>query len=309
MKEASLILNKIDKAIKNPKLLLLFLLNSNYSMIIPDALFLKLKYKLITGKKLNLKNPKSFNEKLQWLKLHDRKPEYTRLVDKYEVRKYIAETIGAEYLIPLLGVYNSFQEIDFERLPNQFVLKPNHTSGDIFICNDKSMINYSELENTINRWLKREYYWVHREWPYKDVKPKIICEKLMVDESGKELKDYKFMCFNGRVKCSFVCLNRFSPQGLNVDFYDIDWNPMPFERHYPRSGTILPKPKNYEKMIELAEILSQNIPFLRVDFYDINGRIYFGELTFYPGSGFEEFTPEDYDYILGSWLKLPIENK
>ncbi|PGY63394.1 glycosyl transferase [Bacillus thuringiensis] len=271
---------------------------------IPDAKYLQLKYKLIMGRKLNLKNPKTFNEKLQWLKLNDRRPEYTMLVDKYEVRQYIKETIGEEYLIPLLGVYNNFDEIDFDVLPNKFVLKPNHTSGDVFICRDKSKINYRELKSEVDKWLQREYYWLHREWPYKNVKPKIVCEKYMVDESGIDLKDYKFMSFNGEVRCSFVGLNRQSETGLNIDFYDLEWEIMPFERHYPNSGIKLEKPKNYEKMIKLSELLSREIPFVRVDFYEINGKMYFGELTFYPGSGFEEFTPESYDELLGSWIDL-----
>jgi hypothetical protein len=257
------------------------------------------------GKKLNLSNPKKFNEKLQWLKLYDRNPKYTNLTDKFKVRKYISKTIGQEYLIPLLGVYNSYDEIDFNKLPNEFVLKPNHTSGDIFICRDKSKIDYGKLKKEVNKWLKRNYYLIQREWIYKNIKPRIICEKYMVDESGTELKDYKFMCFNGEVKCSFVCLNRYSQKGLNVDFYDMDWKPMPFERHYPSSGTTIPKPKNFDKMVTFTEKLSKDMSFVRVDFYETNGQLYFGEFTFYPGSGFEEFTPESYDYLLGSWLELP----
>lgn len=298
-------LKKIIKAIKHPKLILLYILNFKIFRIISDKMYLKIKYYLIIGNKLNLQNPKTFNEKLQWLKLYCREPEYTMMVDKYVVRKYIKESIGEEYLIPLLGVYDSFEDIDFDKLPNQFVIKPNHTSGNVFICKDKSKIDYQKLRKEINSWLSREYYWCHREWPYKNVKPIIICEKFLVDESGIELKDYKFMCFNGEVKCSFVCLNRDSSNGLNVDFYDMDWNPMPFERHYPNSGTVIPKPRNYDKMVEYARILSKGIPFVRVDFYESNGKLYFGELTFYPGSGFEEFIPESYDYLLGSWLALP----
>ena len=204
-------------------------------------------------------------------------------------------------------MYDRYEEIDFNSLPDQFILKPNHTSGDIFICKDKSKIDHAKLKKEVNRWLKRRYYWVHREWPYKNVKPKIICEKYMVDESGVELKDYKFMCYNGIVKCLFVCLNRHLPTGLNVDFYDMNWERMPFERHYPSSGTFIIKPKNFDKMVRFAEKLSKNIPFVRVDFYETHGELYFGELTFYPGSGFEEFTPEAYDYLLGSWLELPSE--
>ena len=258
--------------------------------------------------KLNLKEPQTFNEKIQWLKLYDRKPEYSNMVDKYEVRKYITEKIGEEYLIPLVGVYEKFEDINFEKLPDQFVLKPNHTSGNVFICTDKSNINYNKLKKEVNAWLKRRYYWVHREWQYKDVKPKIICEKYLKDDSLDGLKDYKFMCFNGEVKCSFICSNRNSQKGLNIDFYDMDWNLLPFQRHYPRSGILIPKPKNFDKMVEISERLSRNIPFVRVDFYETNGQLYFGELTFHPGSGYEEFTPESYDYLLGSWIKLPSKN-
>ena len=183
------------------------------------------------------------------------------------------------------------------------------TSGNVYICKEKSKINYDELKKEVNAWMKREYYWLHREWPYKNVKPRIICEEYMVDESEIELKDYKFMCFSGEVKCSFVGLNRNSVTGLNVDFYDIDWKPMPFERHYPNSGKIIPRPKNYNKMIELSEILSKNKLFVRVDFYEVRGKLYFGELTFYPGSGYEKFVPESYDYLLGSWIRLTHDNK
>lgn len=271
---------------------------------IPDKIFLKHVFYRNMGKKLDIKNPKTFNEKLQWLKLYDRNPQYTKLVDKYEVRKYISQLIGEEYLIPLIGVWGRFDDIDFNSLPNQFVLKCTHDSGGLVICRDKSKLDINVAREKINKSLNRNFYYQGREWPYKNVKPRIICEKYMVDESMVELKDYKFMCFNGEVKCSFVCLNRQSLAGLNVDFYDIDWNPMPFERHYPSSGTVIPKPKNYSKMVEFAEILSKNIPFVRVDFYEANGQLYFGELTFYPGSGYEEFAPESYDYLLGSWIEI-----
>jgi hypothetical protein len=279
---------------------------------IPDKLYIKLEYKKNIGKRLDLTNPQSFNEKLQWMKLYNRDPLYTKLVDKYEVRHYVESIMGKECLIPLIGVYDSFEAINFDVLPNEFVLKPNHTSGDIFLCRDKSKIDYVELKRQVNLWLKRRYYWLHREWPYKNVKPRILCEKYMVDESKEELKDYKFMCFHGEVKCLFVCLNRNSPDGLNVDFYNMAWEPMPFQRHYSNSRTIIPKPRNFDKMVEYAKKLSKEIPFVRVDFYEAEGQLYFGELTFYPGSGYEEFTPESYDYLLGAWIKLPnlyIEEK
>jgi hypothetical protein len=275
-------------------------------VFVPDRFYINLQYKNFLGKKLNLQNPKTFNEKLQWLKLYDKNPLYTNLVDKFEVRNFIENKLGKEYLIPIIDVYNKFDEIDFDSLPNQFVLKCTHDSGGLVICKDKKSLDIKAVKDKINKCLKRNYYYIHREWPYKNIKPRIICEEYMVDESGVELKDYKFMCFNGKVKCSFICLNRNSINGLNVDFYDMDWKPMPFERHYPKSGEEIKKPKNFDKMVVFAELLSKSFPFVRVDFYEVNGQLYFGELTFYPGSGLEEFTPEKYDELLGSWIKLPI---
>lgn len=273
--------------------------------ILTPKFCIKLSYFIEMGNKLNLKNPQTFNEKIQWLKLNNRDPFYTQLVDKYEVRDYISKTIGSEYLIPLIGLYNNVEEIDFNALPNQFVLKCTHDSGELIICKDKSKLDIEATKKRINKCIKRNYYYYGREWPYKNVKPRIICEKYMEEQSGTELKDYKFMCFSGEVKCLFVCLNRNTETGLNVDFYDLGWNPLPFERHYKRSGIRLPKPKTFDKMVKFSEILSKGKLFVRVDFYEINGDLYFGELTFFPGSGFEEFTPEKYDYLLGSWLQLP----
>lgn len=296
---------KILKVMKNPNIAINYVLSKSIARVIPDKTLLIIKYKLALGKDLNLENPQSFNEKLQWLKLYDRKTQYTQLADKYEVKQYISETIGEEYLIPLLGVYNSFDEIVFESLPKQFVLKPNHTSGDIYICIDKSKINYAELEKLVTKWIKREYFWFQREWPYKNIKPRIICEKYMLDESGIELKDYKFMCFNGEVKCIFVCSNRKIHKSVDVDIYDTDWNKMPFTLQDPNSGKLISKPKEYEKMFKFAQRLSNGIPFVRVDFYQTNEQLYFGEMTFYPCSGFGKFSPETYDCLLGSWLELP----
>lgn len=286
----------------------------------PDAPFLKLAYKSRMGKKLNLQNPQTFNEKLQWLKQYDRRPEYTMMVDKYKVRDYIADKLGEEYLIPLLGVWDDPDEIDFDALPNQFVLKCNHNSGlGMCICKDKSKLDVQKVKEELRKGLKQDYYLTGREWPYKDVPRKIICEKYMIDHSDHEmpdneenksgkndgLNDYKFMCFNGKVMCSFVCSDRFGDEGLKVTFFDKDWNVLPFERHYPKSQKPIPKPINYEKMIAFSEKLSQGIPFVRTDFYEIDRKLYFGEITFFPGSGFEEFTPESADEGLGNWIKLP----
>lgn len=415
---------------------------------IPDKTFLKLGYRIKVGKKLNLQDPVSFNEKLQWLKLYDRNPEYTMMVDKYAVKKWVADKIGDEYIIPTMGIWKHFDEIDFDRLPNQFVLKCTHDSGGLVIVKDKSKLDEVEAKKKLEKCLRRNYYWAGREWPYKNVQPMIIAEKYMTDESGTELKDYKifnfsgepklievdydrfvehkrnlyttdwqyieaaiqyptdpmhpierpkqlekmldlartlsagishvrtdfyciddciyfgeltfyhgsgfenftpegfneemgkwiklsrggyilisdfavfvlwdetpidsmelmdykFLCFEGKVRCVFTVTERFSEDGLKVTFFDPNWNPLPFERHYPKSAKPIPKPYHLEKMVKLAEELSSDIPFVRVDLYESGGRIFFGELTFYPGSGFEEFIPEKWDNLLGEWIKLP----
>jgi hypothetical protein len=300
-----MILSSIKKIINNPKKIVLYLAGKGILNWLPDELYLRLIYRIRVGDKLDLNDPLTFNEKLQWLKLNDRQPFYSILVDKLEVRKYIADMIGEDYLIPLIGVYNSIDEIDFDYLPNQFVLKCTHDSGGIVICRDKDQIDIESVKKKLNMYMKRNYFFHGREWPYKDIKPRIICEKYMVDESETELKDYKFMCFNGKPKCMFVCLNRFSDNGPNMDYYDLEWNPIQVERHHKNSGTLLPRPVTFEKMIEIAEKLSADIPFVRVDFYEVNGRLYFGELTLYPASGFEKYTPETYEYLFGSWIDLP----
>lgn len=296
-------IKKLINYIKNPDYFLLWL-DMKRIITLNDELYLKILYKKIVGKKLNISNPQTFNEKLQWLKINDRKDLYTTMVDKYAAKEYVANIIGEEYIIPTLGIYNKFEDIDFEKLPNQFVIKCTHDSGGVVICKDKSNFDIKKAKNKINKCLKKNYYYLGREWPYKNIKPRIIIEKYMEDTKNDDLIDYKIMCFNGKVKCSFICLNRRSKTGLNVDFYDINWNKMPFERHYKNSNIITPKPEQYDKMVELSEKLSQNIPFLRVDFYEINGKIYFGELTFFPGSGMEEFAPDEWDKKLGDFLIL-----
>lgn len=275
--------------------------------LIPDEIYLKLKYRIKMKKKLNLQKPETYNEKIQWLKLYDRKPEYTKLVDKYEVKKIVSEKIGEEYVIPLLGVYNSFDEIDFEKLPNQFVIKCTHDCGGIVICKDKKMFNKDEAKRFINKHLKTNYYYMHREWPYKNVIPRIIIEKYIVDESNVELKDYKFFCFNGEPKMLFIAVDR--PYDTKFNFYDMNFKKLPFMQHYKNFDRVAEKPKGFEKMIELARVLSKDIPHIRVDFYNVNGQVYFGELTLYHFSGFEKFEPEEYDKFLGDEIKLPITNE
>ncbi len=273
-----------------------------------DKLYLKCAYKKYLNKKLDFKNPKTFNEKLQWLKLYDRKDIYTIMVDKYDVKEYVSNIIGEEYIIPTLGIYNSFNEIDFDKLPNQFVIKCTHDSGGLVIVQDKEKLDIESAKKKINKCLKNNFYYQGREWPYKNVKPRIIIEKYMVDESGYELKDYKFFCFNGNVKLMFVATDRNSTSETCFDFFDENFNHLPFTNGHPNSNKKIKKPKNFNKMVNLAEKLSTNIPHVRIDFYNINGKIYFGELTFYHWSGFVPFTPVEWDYRLGELIKLPKDD-
>lgn len=298
---------KIFKYINNPELIILKLDELNLVRL-SDKNFLKLKYKEKIGKKLNLDNPKTYNEKLQWLKLNDRNPEYTKMVDKYEVKQYVADNIGKEYIIPTLGVYNNFDEIDFESLPNKFVIKCTHDSGGIVICEDKNKFDVKEAKNKIDKCMKKNFYYAFREWPYKNIKPKIIIEKYMTDESGIELKDYKFFCFNGEPKFLFVAIDR--PNNTKFNFYDMNFCKLPFKQHYENFDKKIEKPKGFNKMVELSKKLSKDIPHVRVDFYDINGQVFFGEMTFYHFAGLEKFEPEEWDYKIGNMLVLPkIEEK
>lgn len=299
-------LNKIVKGIKEPELIINYILNKKITRIIPDKTLLKIKYKVVMGKKLNLDNPQSFNEKLQWLKLYDRKTGYNKLVDKYAVRQHIMDTIGKEYLIPLMGVYDTYDEIDFNVLPNQFVLKPNHTSGDIFICKDKSQINYVVLEKQVKKWLKREYYWLHREWPYKNIKPKIICEKFMSDKETAP-DDYKILCFHGKAKLIEVHIDRYGDH--KQDFYDAQWNKTKLSQEGTNSELIYEKPQQLKEMIQLSEQLSANMAHVRIDWYIVEETLYFGEITFFDGAGFTPFENEEDDYLLGSWITLPVSKK
>lgn len=270
---------------------------------VPDEIYLKIAYRLQMKKKLNITTPQTYNEKLQWLKLHDQKPEYTQMVDKYAVRAHIAKIIGEEYLIPLLGVWDCFEDIDFSQLPNQFVLKCNHDSGSVIICRDKNTFDINKAKKDLTLSLKHNYYYGGREYPYKDIKPKIIAEKYMVDESGYELKDYKFFAFDGEVKALFIATDRQSGE-TKFDYFDTDFNHLPFLQGHPNSLKKLEIPPSFERMKDLASKLSIGIPEVRIDFYDINGHLYFGEITFFHYSGFTPFEPEIWDYTFGSWIKL-----
>lgn len=295
---------KFLQYLNNPILIFPFLGYRGFFKWIPDEFYLKFVFRAKMGYWPNLKNPKTYNEKLQWLKLHDRKPEYTLLVDKYEVRKYISKTIGEEYLIPLLGVWDRFEDIDFGALPDQFVLKCTHDSGGLVICKDKSKLNIGKTRKKLNKCLQKNYYWGFREWPYKDVKPRIVAEKFMVDESGVELKDYKIFCFEGNPKALFIATDRGIHQ-TKFDFFDLEFKHLPFKQHYPNNEKKkIKRPAGLDVMLDLSRKLTANMIHCRTDFYDINGRVYFGELTLSHFSGFEPFEPQEWDEKFGEWLDI-----
>ena len=270
-----------------------------------DKAYIKKKYKKELGEKLNLKNPITFNEKLQWLKLYDRNPLYTKLVDKYRVREYIAEKLGEEYLIPLLWVGDDPDDINFDALPNQFVLKCNHNSGKgMCICRDKSTLDYSVVKRELRKGLEENFYLTSREWPYKNVPRKIICEQYMVDNSSSEgLTDYKFFCFHGKAKIMYISKDFSSAP--RTDFFDMDFNHLPIQIKDPPADIVPQKPECFEEMRQFAEILSKDIPHVRVDFYLIHGNIYVGEMTFFHSAGFARITPDEWNLQMGEWIKLP----
>jgi len=285
--------------------ILVWVLYKSSKYIKSDKLYLKLYFRLFMGEKLNLVNPVTFNQKIQWLKLHNTNPEYTKMVDKYEVRGIIKRAIGEKYLIPLLGVWNKFDEIDFTKLPDQFVLKPTNDSGSVVICKDKTTFNIYKARKKINKALNRNYFYGGREYPYKNVKPRIICEKYMVDESGTELKDYKFLCFNGEPKILFVASNRSID--VRFDFYDMELNRLNFTTgKHSFSKESITKIESFDEMVRIAKKLSGNIPHVRIDLYNINSKVFFGEFTFHHNGGVVPFYPKEWDKTLGDLIKLPV---
>lgn len=275
------------------------------SRLIPDRIYLQIVYFRHFKKFIDFDNPKTFNEKIQWLKLNYRKEEYTNLVDKYRVKQYITKLIGEEYVIPTLGVWKNVDDIDFKSLPEKFVLKCNNDSGGIVICKNKKDFDEVKAKSFLKERLKNNGYWYGREWPYKNVKPCIIAEKYMEDSISKDLKDYKFFCFNGSMEFFDIDIDRFIEHRSN--YYDRNGNFLPFGKTYchPDYTKKIEMPKNLDKMIELAETISHNTVLSRIDFYEIDGQVYFGEITFYPGSGFSPFTDEKWDYKLGDMIDLP----
>lgn len=298
-------IEKIVNYIQHPIIFKRVILNHLGPFIKNDKIFIKLKWKLSDlSYPLDLDNPKTFNEKIQWLKLYDRKPEYTQMVDKAESKKWVASRIGEEYIIPTIGVWNSVDDINWDNLPSQFVMKCTHDSGGLVICKDKARLNKEKARKKLNHYLHRYYYWQNREWPYKDVKPRIICEQYMEDESGYELKDYKIFCFNGKPKFLFVATGR-QQHDTRFDFFDINFNHLPVLNGHPNADKPISKPQNFDKMLEIASKLSSGMVQVRVDLYNINGKIYFGEMTFSHWSGFVPFEPIDWDYKFGDLITLP----
>lgn len=271
--------------------------------LLPDSIYLRIQYKKVLGAKLNLNNPQTLNEKIQWLKLYDRNPRYHQLIDKYEGKQYVASVVGQDHVFPTLGIYDSFDEIDFDQLPNQFVLKCVHDAASTIICKDKSTFDRQKSKTILELKQKCDYYhYEGKQWGYKGIKPRIICEPYMEDETG-ELKDYKIFCFNGRPEYVEVDFNRWVKHKLNP--YDFDWNPLNFcDTSLNDYDANIPRPKNLDQMREFAEKLSKGIPFVRVDFYSIKGHVYVGELTFYPGGGYIQFNPREVDLKYGKMLDL-----
>lgn len=270
---------------------------------LPDGIYIQLYYFAHFKKLCNLNKPRTYNEKLNWLKLHDRNPLYTTMVDKYEAKQYVTKIIGEGYTIPTLGIWNCFEDIDFDRLPNQFVLKCTHDSEGLVIVRDKSKFDVEAARNRITEALKQNFYYIGREWPYKNVKPRIIAEQYMEDHIDGDLRDYKFFCFDGEPKMMFIASDRSSGK-TKFDYYDLEFNHLDITQKYPNASRPLRKPDTFDQMIETAKRLSAGFPHVRVDFYEVDGKMYFGELTFYHFSGFMPFKPEKWDRVLGDWIKL-----
>lgn len=282
-----------------------FCLYHGMEKLVNEQEYLQLQYKIATGKALDFENPVTYTEKLQWLKVFDHRPEYTRMVDKYEVKQYVTEVIGEKYIVPMLGIWDDPDDIDFAKLPNQFVLKVTHDSGGLVICKDKERLDISEAKRKLERLLRTNYYIGTREWPYKNVKPRIIAEQYLEDSIYKELRDYKFFTFGGEPKILYIAQGRGKNEPTVADFFDMDFNHLPFTIDHDMAPVPPEKPINFELMKELAAKLSEGTPQLRVDFYEVDGRVYFGEMTFFHCSGLAPFHPEEWDRTLGSWVTLP----
>lgn len=274
--------------------------------LLPASWVIQYKFRKQMGYAPNLKHPKTFNEKLQWMKLHDRNPLYNTLVDKYEVKQYVAGLIGEEYIIPTYGVWERFDDIDFDALPDQFVLKCTHDSGGVVLCRDKATFDRDAARKFLETGMAHNFYYTNWEWPYKDVKPRIIAEKYMEDAADKELRDYKFYTFNGKPTYLLLATDRQAEgKELCFDYFDMEFNHLALTNHWHPNAAITPhRPEKYEEMQKLAAVLAQGIPQVRVDFYEVNGQVYFGEMTFFDMGGFLRLHPDTWDEEWGSLIDL-----
>ena len=281
---------------------------SKHFRFLSDLHYISLMFRANMGYWMKWDVPQTYSEKLQWLKVYYHNPLWTKLVDKFEVKEYVANIIGEEYIIPTLGVWDRFEDIDFDKLPMQFVLKCTHDSGGLVICKDKNKLDLKFARKKITKSLNFNYYWRNREWPYKNVKPRIIAEKYMEDSKTEELRDYKFFAFDGDVKALFIATDRNKKkEEVKFDFFDENFNHLDLKQVHPISNKHIEKPINFEKMKELASSLSKGLPEARCDFYEVDGKIYFGEITFFHHGGLVPFHPVSWDKTLGSWIKLPEE--
>lgn len=297
------------KAILQPYKVVSYINNSRFAWLIPDKLCLKCLYRTLIGDRLNLKEPNTFNEKLQWLKLYDRQDKYVELVDKYKVKEYISKKIGEQYVIKLLDVWEKVDDIDVSHLPEQFVLKTTHDSKGVVICEDKEKFDIESAKILLKRHMETNFFYKGREWPYKKVKPRVIAEEYLKDHHDGELRDYKFFCFHGVPKVLYITQGRNGNDETFADFFDMEFKHLEIQIDHKMAPYTPHKPQNFELMKELASALSKDIPHVRVDFYEANGKVYFGELTFYHCSGFVKFKQEEVAQLFGSWIDLEmVEN-
>ena len=277
------------------------------SNMLSDKLYLSCFYRAALNKKINFDNPRSYNEKLQWLKIHDRESRYQCMVDKYEAKKFVGKRIGEEHIIKTYGVWEKFEEIDFDALPDKFVLKCTHDSAGYVICKAKENFDFDGARKKITKCLTRNFYYVGREWPYKSIKPRVIAEEYMEDHTLHELRDYKFFTFDGVPKVMHIVSNRQnSNEETYGDFFDMDYQHLDLTMGHPNAPQCPEMPKNFEKMKKFASVLAKDTIHLRVDFYEVDGQLYFGELTFYQDSGIANIQPEGWNDILGDWINLPV---
>lgn len=296
---------KIRRYLKEPKWALGCDLIKTHPNWLSDKLYVQTIWRMVMGYKLDLDHPQTFNEKLQWLKLYDHNPLYTTLVDKYRVKDWVAALIGKEHIIPTLAVYDSVDEIDLNKLPDQFVLKCNHDSGSVYVCKDKLFFDISSIKHKLDQHIQHNFYWDAREWAYKNVERKIFAETYMQDDHFEDLVTYKFLCFDGKPEVMYATVKT---DDIWENYYDMSFNMLPIRHGRRTSTTLLDKPTCFDKMITIARKLSQGMTHVRIDLYEVKGVVYFSEFTFYDWGGLIKFDNSQWDHKLGEMIKLPINN-